>query len=185
MSPNGNADFGRVRRIAAFGSLTLTLTLASLAASAAEPLNVKLGLWEMSTTTATSGSMIPPALLAQMSAEQRARIEAAMKQRAAGGSHTSSSKTCVTREDLLRGSVNAGKDEDQKNCTYRVVTQTATRMETHFHCTGEGAREGEMKMEAVSPEQLKGAIQVTTPNGKVTVQLAGRWLGSSCAGAED
>ncbi|MGB8694197.1 MAG: DUF3617 domain-containing protein [Steroidobacteraceae bacterium] len=182
MSPCGNTDFGTVRRSAALG--LLALSLASLAASAAEPLNVKLGLWEMSTTAATSGSMIPPALLAQMSAEQRARIEAAMKQRAGGG-HTSSSKTCVTKEDLLRGSVNANKDEDQKNCTYRVVTQTATRMETHFHCTGEGARDGEMKMEAVSPEQLKGAVQVTTPEGKVTVQLAGRWLGSSCAGAKD
>jgi hypothetical protein len=181
MSPYGNTDFGRVRRIAALGSLAL----GSLAASAAEPLNVKLGLWEMSTTAATSGSMIPPALLAQMSAEQRARIETAMKQRAAGGSHTSSSKTCLTKEDLLRGSINADNDEDQKDCQHRIVTQTATRMETHFHCGGEGAREGEMRMEAVSPVQLRGAIQVTTPEGKVTVQLAGRWLGSSCAGAED
>lgn len=183
MSPYGNADFRTVRRSAALG--LLALSLASLAASAAEPLNVKPGLWEMSTTAATSGSMIPPALLAQMSAEQRARIEAAMKQRAAGGSRTTSSKTCITKEDLLRGSINADKDEDQKNCQYRVVTQTATRMETHFHCAGEGARDGEMKMEAVSPEQLKGAIQVATSEGKVTVQMAGRWLGSSCAGAED
>jgi hypothetical protein len=155
------------------------------AALGAEALNIKPGLWDMSTTTAVSGSMMPPELLAQMPPEQRARLEAAMKQRGAGGGQAHSTKSCVTKEDLQRGSVKADKDEDHKNCEYRVVTQTATHMETHFHCTGEGARDGEMKMEAVSPEQFKGAIQVTTPNGKVNVQLAGHWLGASCAGAKD
>jgi Protein of unknown function (DUF3617) len=179
MNPYANMNHRTVRRIAALAAL------ASLAVTAAEPLNVKPGLWEMSTTTATGGSMIPPALLAQMSPEQRAQIETVMKQHGAGGGHALSTKSCLTKEDLLRGSVRTDQDEDHKDCSYRVVTQTATHMETHFQCTGEGAREGEMKFEAVSPEQIKGAIQVSTPNGKVTVQLAGRWLGASCAGEKD
>lgn len=181
MSPYGNAISRNASRVVAL----VSLALASLAASAGEPLNVKLGLWEMSTTAATSGSMIPPALLAQMSAEQRARIEAAMKQRAAGGSHTTSNKTCVTKEDLNRGKFEAGKGEDPKNCQYRVVTQTATRMESHFQCTGDAARSGEMKFEALSPEQIKGAIQVATPDGKMTMEFSGHWLATSCAGADD
>ena len=180
MSTYGNANYGAARRIVAFSALALV----SLAATAAEPLNVKLGLWEMSTTAATSGSMIPPVLLAQMSAEQRSRIEAAMKQHSAGGGHTKNSKSCVTKEDLNRGKFEAGKNEDPKNCQYRVVMQTATRMESHFQCTGDAARSGEMKVEALSPEQIKGAIQVSTPNGKVTVELAGHWLAASCAGAD-
>jgi len=163
-------------------SLVCLLGLAAGEVLGAEPLNIKPGLWEMTTSTALSGSMMPPALLAQMPPEQRARIEAALKQQGAGG-HAGSSQTCVTKEDLLRGSVPTDKAADQKNCKYRVVTQTNTRMETHFQCTGEGARDGEMKLEAVSPEQLKGAIQVTTVRGKVTVQLDGHWLGASCAGA--
>ena len=181
MSPYGNAISRNASRVVAL----VSLALASLAASAGEPLNVKLGRWEMNTTVATSGSMIPPALLAQMPAEQRARIEAAMKQRAAGGSHTTSNKTCVTKEDLNRGKFEAGKGEDPKNCQYRVVTQTATRMESHFQCTGDAARSGEMKFEALSPERIKGAIQVSTPDGKMTMEFSGHWLAASCAGADD
>ncbi len=180
MSTYGTGSFTTARCIAALSALAL----ASLAASAAEPLNVKPGLWEMSTTTADAGAMIPPALLAQMSPEQRARIEAATKQQSAGGSHTHSSKSCVTKEDLNRGKFEAGKDEDAKNCQYRIVTQTATHMQSSFQCTGDEARSGEMKFEALSPEQIKGAIQVATPNGKVTVELTGHWLAASCAGAD-
>jgi hypothetical protein len=165
-------------------SLLALLTVAAGAATGAEPLNIKPGLWQMSTTTALSGSMLPPALLAQMPPEQRARIEANLKQQGAGG-HAGSSKSCITKEDLERGSVHTDKAEDQKDCKYRVVSQTATHMETHFQCTGEGARDGEMRFDAVSPEQIKGAVQVTTAHGKVTVQLDGHWLGASCAGAKD
>lgn len=165
-------------------SLLSLLGLAAGATQAAEPLNLKPGLWEMNTTTALSGSMMPPALLAQMSPEQRARIDATIKQRA-GGDHAGSTRSCISKEDLQRGSLRTDKGEDPKNCQYRVVSQTATHMETHFRCTGQGARDGEMKIDVVSPEQLKGAVQVTTTSGKVTVQLAGRWLGASCAGAKD
>lgn len=149
-------------------SLLGLLTLAAGAAAGAEPLNIKPGLWNMSTTTALSGSMLPPALLAQMSPEQRARIEASLKQQGAKG-HAGSSKTCVTKEDLARGSVHTDPAADQKDCRYQVASQTATHMETHFQCTGQAARAGEMKFDAVSPEQIKGAIQVTTTHGKVTV----------------
>lgn len=151
---------------------------------AAEPLNIKPGLWEMSTTTQMSGAMMPPDILARMPPEQRARMEAMLKQRGVGpGAKPNINKTCVTREDLLRGSVRAEREQD-KNCQYRVVTQTATHMETHFHCTGDPARDGEMKMEAVSPDEFKGAIQVSTPNGKVNVMLHGHWLGA-CSKEKD
>jgi hypothetical protein len=169
----------------------LPCAAAALAAAAA-PLNIKPGLWEMSTTVATSGSMMPPAMLAQMSPAQRARIEAATKQRSAGGGGGGaaggaggSTKACLSKEDLARGSIRVERDEDHKNCQYRVVSQTATYMETHFQCKGQGARNGELKLEAQSPEQLKGAIQVQSAKGKTTMQIAGRWLGSSCAGTKD
>jgi len=154
-------------------------------ACAAEPLNIKPGLWEMSTTTQMSGAMMPPDLLARMPPEQRARIEATLKQHGVGaGAHPNTTKTCVTKEDLLRGSVHAEKEQD-KSCQYRVGTQTATHMETHFHCAGNPPRDGEMKMEAVSPEEFKGAIQMTTPNGKVNVTLNGHWLGAACGKDKD
>ncbi len=169
-------------QVAGCGWAACLLTGVAGLALAAEPLNIKPGQWEMSTTTAMSGAMMPPELLARMPPEQRERLEATLKQHAVGaGAHPNTTKTCVTKEDLQRGSVHADKDQDPKNCQNRVVQQTATHMATHFHCTGERARDGEMKMEAVSPEQLKGAIQVTTPHGKVNLTLTGRWLGATCA----
>lgn len=169
----------------AFVSAPCMLGAVAGLALAAEPLNIKPGQWEMSTTTQMSGMMMPPDILARMPPEQRARMEATMKQHGVGaGAHPNTTKTCVTKEDLLRGSVRAEKEQD-KNCQYRVVTQTATHMETHFHCAGEPPRDGEMKMEAVSPEQFKGAIQVTTPQGKVNIALNGRWLGAACGKDKD
>ena len=166
--------------IARLASIAGLLSLAASAAWAGEPLNLKPGLWEMSTNTALNGSMIPPALLAQMPPEQRARMEAALKQQS-GAAHAHSTRSCITKEYLQRGSVHTDKDEDHEHCQYRVVTQTPTNMETHFQCTGEGARDGEMKMEVVNPEQFKGALRVSTPNGKVTMQITGHWVGASCA----
>jgi hypothetical protein len=131
-----------------------------------------------------SGSMIPPALLAQMPPEQRAKLEVALKQQS-GSAHAHSTRSCITKEDLQRGSVHADKDDDHEHCKYQVVTQTANSMETHFQCTGEGAREGQMKVEAISPEQIKADLQVATPNGKVSMQITGHWLGASCAAAKD
>jgi surface antigen len=154
-------------------------------ARAAEPLNIKPGQWEMSTVTGMNGAMMPTEMLARMSPEQRARIEATLKAHGVGpGAHPNTTKTCVTREDLLRGSVRAEKEQD-KNCQYRVLSQTSTRMETHFHCSGDPVRDGEMKFEAVTPENLQGAIQVTTPQGKVNITLTGRWLGAACNSKQD
>ncbi len=44
----------------------------------ADSLDVKPGAWDMSITTLTSGSLIPPNLLAKMPPEQRAKFEQSM-----------------------------------------------------------------------------------------------------------
>ena len=65
----------------------------------ADSLNVRPGTWDISITTQTGGSLIPPNLLAKMPPEQRAKIEQSMQARS-GKPMTHSSKECVTQEDL-------------------------------------------------------------------------------------
>src|SRR6185312_17371693 len=63
------------------------------------PLNVKTGLWQSTTTIAISGSMgIPPEMEAKLTPEQRARMEAAMKQSGTGQPHTTTNKGCIKQE---------------------------------------------------------------------------------------
>ena len=61
-------------------------TVAGVILWAAEPLNVKLGQWETTTTMQLSGMpAIPPEALAQMTPQQRQMIEDRMREVAAVG----------------------------------------------------------------------------------------------------
>jgi hypothetical protein len=65
----------------------------------------------MSITTLTSGSLIPPDLLAKTPPEQRARIEQSMQPRS-GKPMTHTSKECVTQEDLDQDRMLKEQQED-------------------------------------------------------------------------
>src|SRR5690348_9441337 len=73
-------------------------------AQAGSTLNVKLGLWEMTTMGEVSGAPpIPPEALARMTPEQRARMQAAMTASLAQQNKPKVRKYCVTQKDLERG----------------------------------------------------------------------------------
>lgn len=78
--------------------VVLTLLLSTLPVHA-DPLDLKLGLWEISYTTQMSGMSIPESALKEMRPEQRARIEAAMKKRQAQApqSHTGRMSHAIQR----------------------------------------------------------------------------------------
>ena len=64
------------------------------------PLNLKLGLWQMTYTTAGDGvrplQSIAPELLAKMTPEQRSRTEARLKARVSPGSRIETKQYCLT-----------------------------------------------------------------------------------------
>src|SRR5690348_14518665 len=66
-----------------------------------QPMNVKPGLWETTTTITVAGEMpIPAEVLNRLTPEQRARMEARMKANSSGHTNTNTHKSCVTKEDL-------------------------------------------------------------------------------------
>lgn len=160
----------------------IALALACNAAYS-EPLDVKPGLWEVTTTTAMSG--MPPMDYSGMPPEQRARIEAAMKARQGQGARAHVRKSCVTKEKLEREPF---QEKDRGSCTNTVISSTKTIWQAKIRCT-KPKSEGEFKMEALSRERIKGSVQMNASDDQhamtVQVSIAGKWLGSACGNVKD
>ena len=156
-------------------------------------MNVKTGLWQVSSTTTMSGA--PPitpemqARLDQMSPEQRARIEAQMKSAFGGTPQTNTYKKCVTEKDLDR---NAFGKNDEK-CNWTVVNSTSSEMEVRAPSCNVGEKgtnaDVDVKIHALDPENVRATSHIIlTGSGRTMTSdstMTGKWLGSSCpAGTE-
>ena len=164
-------------------TLAVFFAIAVWAANTVQPLDVKLGLWETTTVSQTSGMPpIPPEMLARMTPEQKAKMEAMMKQRQAEGPKTHTDKKCVTKEDLGKG---GWFDKDEEDCTKTVITSTSRKLDVKLECTkGGGKQSGTLNIEAIDSGNVKGSVQMTMTNGTNTMTmnstLTSKWLGSSC-----
>ena len=153
----------------------------------ADSLNVRPGTWDISITTQTGGSLIPPDLLAKMPPEQRAKIEQSMQARS-GKPMTHASKECVTQEDLDQNRIIKEEEEkeDELQCTMKVISKSSSKLVIERACPAPPASTSKMMMEAKTPESIVGSLDMTkAESGKVHVDIKGRWLGASCAGIED
>lgn len=169
-----------------FIGLILTSSLPVRAADTVQPLNVKTGLWEMTMTTTTSGTMpISAELAAKMTPEQRARMEAAMKAHSAEKTRTTTYKSCMTKEKLEKGFDFGQKDS---KCTPTVVNSTASSEDARFSCElqVDVKSSGTIHFDALDPENIKGSGQTSTTGGGNTMNVklswTGKWIGPACSG---
>jgi hypothetical protein len=160
----------------ALTGVAVTLLLSTLPVHAA-PLDVKTGLWETTSTSQMSGMPIPESALKDMPPEQRARIEAIMKQRQEQGPQSHTYKTCITQEDLNRP---FDKKDNMENCTQTILTATRTVQEYKIQCTGSMPHSGVLHVEALSRERVKSTIKMNLPTGTVDNEMSGRWLSADC-----
>ncbi len=164
-------------------AVCLQWTGVARAAEAIQPLDVKVGLWEVTHTTAMAGQPpLPAEVLDKMPPEKRARFEEMMKSRAAQGPRTTTSKQCVTKEELNKNEI---LGEDSKSCTRTVVTSTRRKLDARLTCTEQGTkRTGTFGVEAVDPEHVKGAVQMAVSGGDHTMTVnstfTGKWIGPVC-----
>jgi hypothetical protein len=164
------------------------LCLLSAIALAADRFAIKLGLWEISHTSDIEGAPpIPDDVLARIPAEQRARMEAAMKAHGnAGLGGARPIRQCITDKDLDHPfKPDAERDS---HCTHTIVSRTATSMEIHMVCkdvgrTG-GAGEGTFKWRAPTPESMQGTFEMHVADGEHSMthhmKMTGKWLGADC-----
>ena len=146
------------------------------------PMDVKLGQWETTTTNESSGPpAIPQDVLSRLTPDQRAKMEAAMK--ANGAPRTTTTRSCVTKEDLAKA-MSLGNDQ-QRSCTRTLVSSSSAKQEIHLDCKDDKMQStGTIKIEAVNSENVKGSIQMAASSRGQTMNVnytfASKWIGPSC-----
>jgi hypothetical protein len=161
----------------------ITLSLALSAADKTQPLNLKLGLWQMTYTIDRGSAVsIPPELLAKLTPEQRARTEARLKARAAQGPHIETKRFCLTEERLNKA---VFEESDNKSCQRTIVASSSKVLQFKQECAAADAkRTFDGRIEALDPETLKGSLKANSAgNAANATDLAGRWIGADCGEA--
>jgi len=161
----------------------LALSTATWAVDTVQPLELKTGLWEVTTTVSTSLDLpIPAAILEKLTPEQRARIEERMKASKADSGKTTVKRECLTRKDLERG---VPFRPAQKSCSWAVINSTSSQVEMRGYCVDQGVKmEGTLRIEVLSPEAAEGSVQFST-NGEnatpgLTSTFKAKWIRPRC-----
>jgi len=155
--------------------------LVPFATHAAEKLNVKPGLWEVTSSSNISGiPPLPKDVMDKLTPEQRAEMEAAFKEEAAKGPQVDVERECVTKDEIDR----PFQPADAKDCTHTLTQSTRTSQEVKLVCSGEYEGSGVFRISAATPESFTGSLDLQLGEGKdvmrVKSQLKGRWLGADC-----
>ena len=147
-------------------------------------LNVRPGLWEMTTSGETSGTVpIPADVLAWLPPDRRAKVEAAM---AANQSHAAKPhvyKECVTQASLQHG---FNLDEERgHHCQNTVVTANSSTMDVKMQCKEtNGTVSGTIHFTAATPEVVNGTVSMSMTDGVHTFNvnrvMNAKWLGADC-----
>jgi len=170
------------------------LAAAALWAAEPTPLDLKPGEWEYTVTMQMGGKsqpgaaqmpQIPADQLAKLPPEQRAKIEAALKQAgnlASGKPTTTTNKNCVKKEDLVRLNPLGNAD---KSCKMTVINSSRSKLEAKMDCDSPGNKStSNVSIEASSSESSRFSVVSTgTADGhpmNMTVNGTGKWLSATC-----
>lgn len=168
-------------RIYRFASALSIVTLGTVLVAQAPALDVKLGLWEVQSTTQISGQM-PAVDTSKMSPEQKARFEEMMKSMA--GAHSTTTKYCLTQEKLNQAVFLTGTSQQNANCKQTLTTNNKTTLEGTVVCGGQNATGGQLHIEALSPTSIKATMNGSgTTQGRTTTMNAtmiGKWVSADC-----
>lgn len=172
---------------------TSRILFASLAVSSccglaayADPVTLDLrpGLWEMTTSGQSSGAPpIPADVLDRMPPERRAKFEAAIKASQARAAQPHAFKKCITQADLRRGL--KLDDKEEGDCRQTILSSTASVMDLRMECKSpQRTSSGTFHFESAGPQAVTGAVDMTIGDGVHTMTMhrviQGKWTGSDC-----
>lgn len=166
--------------------LAMTCLSLPLLAPAAERLNVKLGLWEITTMMETGGvPPIPKEVLDKMTPEQRAKLLASLQSSGAQGPHKEVNRECITQKDLDR----PFQMEGAEGCKATVVSATSTSQEINMVCNSAVKGSGVFKVSAPTPTTMSGIMNMKSGDATRTFtikeQMSGHWLSADCGDEAD
>ena len=157
---------------------------ASLTNAAAEPLNIKPGLWEMTVRAEMHGMPpIPEEQLKNLSPQQRDAIQRMMAE--SSKPHTRNLQQCITQEDLNKSENLFNSDQPGMTCNNKLSKHSGSGMSGTIDCTkGNTHSTGTFTYEAKDREHVTGKVSMTITNGTNTMttkgSMSGHWLGSEC-----
>jgi len=169
-----------LRTVLAGALAASAMAIASSAVAQGTKLNVRLGLWETTSISQTSG--MPSIDLSNLPPEARARAESAMKARDAMQGTPQVQKYCLTQEKLDKELFQ--EKQMDPSCKRTTVEDSATVKAFKIECTAPQKMTGDMRFEAVSSTAVKGAIKFNmdmkgSPMA-VNSTFNAKWLGESC-----
>lgn len=173
------------RRLVACGVGALGVAYLVYAAPPPAAMAVDLGLWEITTQGQMSGApMIPADTLAQMSPEQRAKIQAML----ARASHGQKFKECMTEERRQKGFDE--HREHSADCKITVVSNSSSEYESHSECSSdEGRMSTVAHFKIAGRHAVSGTVDITRTAGGNTSTIHStidaKWLSSACGGVKD
>jgi hypothetical protein len=156
------------------------------AVTSANAFDLKPGLWEMTTTSQSSGAPpIPESMMANLTPQQREQFMAKMQ----AVMHNPAPRTyrrCLTRDRVNDPLALNSKDTD--NCTPTVLSKTSSSESVKVVCTGETPSTVMIKWQASSPKTASGTYDVSAGGGAQVMNIHGnvsaKWVGSDCSNAE-
>ena len=158
-------------------ALAAALLLIVTAPARAQSFNIRLGLWEV--TVMNQGGGVPPMDVSKLTPEQRAQLEAAMKQAMA--------KPIVTKQCLTKEKLDKEMFEDRKldpSCKRTKIAETPTVREFSVECTDERSMNIHARFDAITTESVKGTMKLNQGRGgqvmNINSDVTAKWLGPSC-----
>jgi hypothetical protein len=154
-------------------------------AVAADKLDVKPGLWEITSSNHITGiPPMPKEWVDKVTPEQRAAMETAFKKESEKGPQVDTERECITKEEAERPF-----EVGDKECKQTVVRTTRTTQEVRLSCNGETKGTGVLRVTTPTPETMTGSLDLQVGDGKdamrVKSEIKGRWLGPDCGDEAD
>jgi Protein of unknown function (DUF3617) len=160
---------------------TVAIALTPLIAGSADKLNVRTGLWEVTSVSQISGMPpLPKDVIDKMTPEQRAHAAAQ------AAPHTDTERECITQKQVDHPFEDL---QEKDNCEHTVVQTTRTTQEVRLTCKGEHKGSGVFRISTPTPETMTAVLDMRVEDGAnvmtIKSQLKGRWLGPDCGDEEE
>jgi hypothetical protein len=131
------------------------------------------------TSQRTGMPPIPAELLAKMTPEQKAMLEARLKAKDSLAPQTTVRKQCITKEDLGK-LMNFG--DEHGACQRTVVSASSSKQEFRIECTSSGIKaSGTVRVEALDSEHMKFSSQIAAGAMNVSTTGTGKWVSAECS----
>jgi hypothetical protein len=148
---------------------------------AAESLNIRPGLWEVTQTMTMSGA---PLYVEGMPAAGRAEYAKSWA-KDVGKPQTDTDKQCITEKDIKNAKVFENPSQEGKQCKVTTSKQTSTAWVASSECKdAKTTNLIQLDYAAPAPERFTGSMKstMTSPNGKTVIdmKMSGKWVGASC-----